>query len=406
MDAAGNESPKTAPASATTPVGPVTGAPLPLGVFVDYAGTTTLHSHTDNFDLDTSHTTPANILGRIAERYLQGLATRARDDLGSHENYKTNGVFDLTRWKAKMQEFTEPIRTAVANAVEAGVVLGASALDEPNHASWGPVGTFNKAKVDALATYIKGIFPTLPVGYGIGPQGYLWLPNERYHVIDYIYNQYNWYIAPAGKPVWRDNVLAQAELDGVNVVFGLNILDGGIHVFDGGWTCPSATTGGQGNDAPACAMTAAQVEEWGSILGVAGLGLSMWVTAVGGTDKAPTLHWHVDAALRRQLETDPARSTRAVHRSTQLEHGPDCACLPRPVERRGDVPQGEERRGGAVGAVASVGRWIVTSAHLRYRRRTDAGESGQDRARNGPFGAQNDGEPGRNPRDVGAYNNR
>ena len=133
---------------------------------------------------------------------------------------------------------------------------------------------------------------------------------------------------------------------------------------------------------------------------------SFVVTAVGGTDKAPTLHWHVDAALRRQLETDPARSTRAVHRSTQLEHGPDCACLPRPVERRGDVPQGEERRGGAVGAVASVGRWIVTSAHLRYRRRTDAGESGQDRARNGPFGAQNDGEPGRNPRDVGAYNNR
>ena len=30
---------------------------------------------------------------------------------------------------------------------------------------------------------------------------------------------------------------------------------------------------------------------------------SFVVTAVGGTDQAPTLHWHVDAALRRQLET-------------------------------------------------------------------------------------------------------
>jgi hypothetical protein len=30
---------------------------------------------------------------------------------------------------------------------------------------------------------------------------------------------------------------------------------------------------------------------------------SFVVTAVGGTDQVPTLHWHVDAALRRQLET-------------------------------------------------------------------------------------------------------
>jgi hypothetical protein len=277
VDAAGNESPKTAPGSATTPVDPVA-ARLPLGVFGLYSGTTTLRSHTEHFDLDMSHTTPANIRGRIANARTRGLRLELAMTGGSHENYKTGGVFDLAKWKAKMDEFdTDSIRDAVADAVEDGIVVGASVLDEPNHASWGPEGTFDKAKVDALAAYVKGIFPTLPVGYGIGPRGYLWRPDERYEVIDYIYNQYNWWIPPAGNAAaWRDNVLEQAELDGVNVVFGLNILDGGIHVFDGGWTCPPTTTGGQGTYAPACAMTAAQVEEWGSILGVAGLGLSMW----------------------------------------------------------------------------------------------------------------------------------
>jgi hypothetical protein len=227
-----------------------------------------------------SHTTPANILGRIANARIRGLRLELAMTGGSHDNYKTDGKFDLAKWKAKMEEFrTDTIRAVVAKAVEDGVVLGASVLDEPNHASWGPDTTFNKAKVDALGAYVKGIFPTLPVGYGIGPRGYLWRPTERYHVIDYIYNQYNWWIPPAGNVAeWRDNVLEQAELDGVKVVFGLNILDGGIHTFDGPgeWNCPAGTTGGHGTYAPACAMTPAQVEEWGSILGVAGLGLSMW----------------------------------------------------------------------------------------------------------------------------------
>ncbi len=70
--------------------------------------------------------------------------------------------------------------------------------------------------------------------------------------------------------------------------------------------------------------------------------------------------------FRRQSET--TRLDRRVRAPIDtLENGPDCACLPRPVDRRRYVPQGEERRRGAVGAVASVGRWIVTSAHLRYR---------------------------------------
>ena len=106
------------------------------------------------------------------------------------------------------------------------------------------------------------------------------------------------------------------------------------------------------------------------------------------------------------LGDDPARPTGAVHGSAQLEHGSDCARLPWSVERRGDVPQGEERRRGAVGAVASVDGRIDTPAHLCERGWTDAREFGEDRARGGGFGTQNHGKLGRNPGDAGAYDNR
>ena len=53
---------------------------------------------------------------------------------------------------------------------------------------------------------------------------------------------------------------------------------------------------------------------------------------------------NADVALARRCRPapptgeDPARSTGAVHGSTPLEHGSDCARFPRSVERRGAVP--------------------------------------------------------------------
>ena len=60
-----------------------------------------------------------------------------------------------------------------------------------------------------------------------------------------------------------------------------------------------------------------------------------------------TICWkrqNADVALARRCRPapptgeDPARSTGAVHGSTPLEHGSDCARFPRSVERRGAVP--------------------------------------------------------------------
>src|SRR5437016_4450814 len=127
------------------------------------------------------------------------------------------------------------------------------------------------------------------------------------------------------------------------------------------------------------------------------------VTEIGGDDKQPTLRWHVDAALRRQMEKTRLGAAGVVHGSSPVEHWPDRAGFPRSVERRRAVPPGEEGWRGALGTVASVGGWVHTPTHLCHGTRTDAGESGEDRDRNRRLRPRDDGGSRRDPRNTGAY---
>ena len=57
---------------------------------------------------------------------------------GSHSLYLTNGVFDLAKWKAKMDAYnTTAVKSAVAAAVADGTIIGNSVMDEPNVAGLG-----------------------------------------------------------------------------------------------------------------------------------------------------------------------------------------------------------------------------------------------------------------------------
>jgi hypothetical protein len=146
-------------------------------------------------------------------------------------------------------------------------------MDEPEHAHWG--GVMTKPLIDQMAAYVKGIFPTLAVGVNHGPNGYyLWRPTERYHRIDYVLNQYNWWVTSGDVAAWRDKVVAQAALDGTTPAFSLNVLNGGVQDRDGVWDCTG--TGGLGLRSPNCRMTPAQVRDWGTLLGSSGCALLMW----------------------------------------------------------------------------------------------------------------------------------
>jgi hypothetical protein len=254
------------------------------------------------FTASQNYTSPANVIAMIAN------ARAARHKLilaltgGGAAQYSTGGRFDLTKWKARMDQYdTAPIRAAIAAGVADGTVLGNSLMDEPEHRNWG--GVMTKPLIDSMAAYAKHYFPTLPVGPNHGPNGYyLWRPTERYRVVDYVMNQYNYWVTSGNVSAWRDKVLAQAKLDGVGVAFSMNLLDGGQNApRDGSWTCPAGTSAGRGLHEPACRMTATQIRDWGTALGPAGCAMLMWrhdSVAMGRADNQQAMR-DVAAALAK-----------------------------------------------------------------------------------------------------------
>jgi hypothetical protein len=198
---------------------------------------------------------------------------------GHHDRYMTDGVFDFEKWKAAIDAYnTAAIRQAVADAVADGTIVGNSVMDEPHvHGgqsgggnTWGPPGTMTKARVDQMCAYAKNIFPTLPVG--VAHRHSAFEPTKSYRVCEFIITAYAKRFGSVA--AFRDEALAIAQRDGHTVIFGFNILDGGVQDRDGNWDC--AGTGGRGTYEPNCRMTPDQVREAGLVLGPAGCALTMW----------------------------------------------------------------------------------------------------------------------------------
>jgi hypothetical protein len=175
-----------------------------------------------------------------------------------------------------MNAFDTPaIRDAVAAGVADRTIIGNSVMDEPQQSGtdakdWGPPGTMTKARVDGMCGYVKAIFPTLPVG--VGHDHNVFETGNSYQVCEFMIVQY---AARKGNvTTWRDGALSLAARDGLQVIFSLNLLDGGTQDKTGAWDCPG--TGGLGTHGTNCRMTPAQVRDWGKLLGQAGCALLSW----------------------------------------------------------------------------------------------------------------------------------
>jgi plastocyanin len=249
--------------------------------------------------------TPGEMVVHLDAARTRGMSIVLAMTGGSHDRYKTNGVFDQAKWEAAMDAYDTPaIRDAIAAAVADGTVIGNSVMDEPQQSGtdikdWGPAGTMTKARVDELCGYVKGIFPTLPVGVGHDHNAFQ--PGSSYAVCQFFMPQY---AARKGSvTAWRDAALAMAQRDGLAVVFSMNLLNGGVQDKTGAWDCPG--TGGLGDRAPNCRMTPAQVRAFGLTLGPAGCAM---------------LNWKYDSNFAAKPENQEAFSTIAVA----------LAALPRP----------------------------------------------------------------------------
>jgi hypothetical protein len=296
----------------STPLGSGTPVGIPYGPFNSWDGVT-LKSGMDPFTMTMGGENAFTIIDRLAVARSRGMKMLINMTGGAHRNYLTDGVFDMAKWKAKVNTFDTPaIREAIAAAVADGTLIGNSVLDEPHHYglgdpdnSWGPQGTFTKARVDSMCADVKRIFPTLPVGVGHGHNEFE--PTKSYRICEFITDQYAWRKAEVTQ--YRDEALAMSQRDGIKIVFSLNILDGGIQAArDGLWNCSPTETGGRGTFNPNCRMTADQVRNWGIILGSAGCGLIMWRYDDAFMALPENIQAFKDVAAR--LATLPARSCR------------------------------------------------------------------------------------------------
>ena len=261
-------------------------AGIPAGLFAVWDGTR-LRPNTGGFTLAYGGESPATLPVRLAVARSRGMRMVTAMTGGARANYLTAGVFDMAKWKARMDQYDTPeIRAAVALAVSEGILIGNSVIDEPfntggpgNEAnSWGPKGTLSKARVDSMCGYAKNIFPTLPQGVF---QDFRLDAADAYRVCDFITSQYK---AIRGSPeLYRDSALALCGRDRHACSFSLNVLDGGLPVRrKPGQTdyapgdCPLTTTGGRGTYFPNCRMMADQVRDAGRVLGSAGCFLTGW----------------------------------------------------------------------------------------------------------------------------------
>jgi hypothetical protein len=195
---------------------------------------------------------------------------------GETKDYLTNGQFNITKWKSRMDTYkTTAIKNAVAKGVSDGTIIGDMLIDEPETRQWGSVLT--KPMIDQMATYVKNIFPTLPVGVNHGPPGYKWRSWERYTKLDYVVYQYAHWVTKGNVVAWRDAVLARARLEGVTPGLSLNVLNGGVQdQGDGYYNCTGAGQAGFGTRYPNCRMTPDQLRNWGRALTPYGCVMLLW----------------------------------------------------------------------------------------------------------------------------------
>lgn len=235
------------------------------------------------FTMTSDGYTAANIVDRIGAARRGNYKVLLAMTGGKHEGYMSyiDGVyqFDLSKWRAKMETYnTAAIRQAVADGVRDGVIIGANVMDEPHVSgmgdgnTWGPPGTMTKVRVDGLCSYVKQIFPSLPVG--VFHQHDSFEPEKSYQVCEFIVDQYNHRRGDVTS--FRDAGLALARRDGHSIMFSLNILNGGVQDKDGTWDCTGPGQAGRGTFSPNCRMTPDQIRSWGLVLGPAGCALFMW----------------------------------------------------------------------------------------------------------------------------------
>ena len=211
-----------------------------------------------NEDLDKVHTgwknggplDPSNIL-----KWLSG--ARAKNGRAvvklskGHDRYVTNsnGTFSLTKWKALVGAYRN---IKLDPYIEDGTIVGHMLIDEPHRASkWGGKA-ISHATLEEMAKFSKQLWPRMPTLIRVVPS---WLGQARF---TYKYVDAGWtqYTAGKGDPKrWVESETAAAKREGLGLVIGLNVTDGG-----------NGSSGIRGESRGKWAMSASELKSYGTAM--------------------------------------------------------------------------------------------------------------------------------------------
>jgi hypothetical protein len=153
-------------------------------------------------------------------RVVAGLA-------GGRSSYKNaDGTFSMSKWKYNIDKWRSV--SALTTYISSGTLMAHYLVDEPNWAGgWGGKA-ITRTQLQEMARYSKSIWPNLATtvrvraGYLVG---YSW------PYLDFAWAQWE---GPLHVPSYgmtpeqfRDREITDAKKAGVNLIFGLNYLDGG-----------------------------------------------------------------------------------------------------------------------------------------------------------------------------------
>ena len=186
------------------------------------------------------------------------------------EDVQANGIFDMVKWKAKVDEW---VGFGLEPYISDGTILGHYLIDEPKSTTnWGGQVVVN-ADLDEMAAYSNSLFPGLAtmvrvsptdlrddaLGEGVPDPSWVW---------QHLTTAWGQFRANRG-PVesYADEQQAEAVAQGLGMVFSLSAITGG----DG-----SSGVEGLGGYTGKFAMSAAEITVYGNVLMDTGCAFLMW----------------------------------------------------------------------------------------------------------------------------------
>ena len=193
---------------------------------------------------------PSNVLSHLSAARVKGGRVVIKLCKGKDHYVKnSDGTFSLTKWKSLVSRYRS---VNLAPYINDGTIIGHYLIDEPHRAErWGGKGISHQT-LEEMARFSKELWPDLTTIVRVAPS---WLAGASFawRYVDAGWTQYRATHGDAAR--WVGSEAAAAEREGLGLVVGLNVLDGG----DG-------SSGVRGFTRSKWAMSASEIRKYGAAM--------------------------------------------------------------------------------------------------------------------------------------------